>query len=177
MKQLAYVIYTSGSTGKPKGVLLEHRNVSRLMTVTADYYQFNQQDVWCLFHSYVFDFSVWEMWGALFYGGRAIVVPSRIAKSTEDFFELVCNEGVTVLNQTPSAFRALIAAQALALQTLRIQGQQRADVSVSYIYDGELRPSESFGRTSGVSVATAGSAFESALTRDFPLYPVPAGAR
>lgn len=104
----AYVIYTSGTTGKPKGVLIPHSNVIRLFTATEQWYSFDEHDVWTIFHSFAFDFSVWEMWGALFYGGRAIVVPSRVAKSTEDFFELVCNEGVTVLNQTPSAFTQFI---------------------------------------------------------------------
>lgn len=104
----AYVIYTSGTTGKPKGVLIPHSNVIRLFTATEQWYSFGEQDVWTVFHSFAFDFSVWELWGALFYGGRAIVVPSRIAKSTEDFYELVCSEGVTVLNQTPSAFTQFI---------------------------------------------------------------------
>lgn len=102
--QLAYVIYTSGSTGKPKGVLLEHQNVSRLMTVTAADYQFNQQDVWCLFHSYVFDFSVWEIWGALAYGGKLFIPSKAEVQDTETFVRLCQQQQLTVLNQTPSAF-------------------------------------------------------------------------
>ncbi|WP_032623280.1 AMP-binding protein, partial [Pseudomonas syringae] len=62
---LAYVIYTSGSTGLPKGVMVEHRNVARLFSATADWFAFGEQDVWALFHSFAFDFSVWEIWGAL----------------------------------------------------------------------------------------------------------------
>ncbi|RLT97984.1 non-ribosomal peptide synthetase [Ketobacter sp.] len=104
----AYVIYTSGTTGKPKGVLIPHSNVIRLFTATDQWFGFNQQDVWTLFHSFAFDFSVWELWGALFYGGRVIIVSSQLAKSTEDFYQLVCEEGVTVLNQTPSAFTQFI---------------------------------------------------------------------
>ena len=104
----AYVIYTSGTTGKPKGVLIPHSNVIRLFTATDQWFGFNDQDVWTLFHSFAFDFSVWELWGALFYGGHVIIVPSKVAKSTEDFYQLVCDEGVTVLNQTPSAFTQFI---------------------------------------------------------------------
>ncbi|HEU4964844.1 MAG TPA: amino acid adenylation domain-containing protein [Bacilli bacterium] len=110
---LAYVIYTSGSTGKPKGVLIPHRNAVRLFTETEAWYGFHEQDVWTLFHSYAFDFSVWEIWGALFYGGKLVIVPYLTSRSPEAFYELLCAEGVTVLNQTPSAFRQLIAAEEL----------------------------------------------------------------
>jgi amino acid adenylation domain-containing protein len=109
--QLAYVIYTSGSTGQPKGVMVEHRNVTRLFAATQAWFEFNERDVWTLFHSFAFDFSVWELWGALLYGGRLVVVPQGITRSPQEFYELLCREGVTVLNQTPSAFRQLIAAQ------------------------------------------------------------------
>ncbi len=107
----AYVIYTSGSTGKPKGVLVTHRNVVRLMLATQKWYNFNDKDVWTLFHSCAFDFSVWEIWGALFFGGHLIVVPHSVTRSPEEFYNLLCDEGVTVLNQTPSAFRQLIQAE------------------------------------------------------------------
>ncbi|RMS24706.1 non-ribosomal peptide synthetase, partial [Pseudomonas syringae] len=109
---LAYVIYTSGSTGLPKGVMVEHRNVARLFSATEDWFGFNEQDVWALFHSFAFDFSVWEIWGALLHGGRLLIVPQLVSRSPEDFYTLLCSAGVTVLNQTPSAFRQLIAAQA-----------------------------------------------------------------
>ncbi|KYC42731.1 non-ribosomal peptide synthetase [Scytonema hofmannii PCC 7110] len=108
---LAYVIYTSGSTGKPKGVLVNHNNVIRLFAATELWYHFNSQDVWTLFHSYAFDFSVWEMWGALLHGGRLIVVPYIVTRSPESFYRLLCQEKVTILNQTPSAFRQLIQAE------------------------------------------------------------------
>ncbi|WP_019506242.1 non-ribosomal peptide synthetase [Pleurocapsa sp. PCC 7319] len=105
---VAYVIYTSGSTGKPKGVLVKHFNVVRLFTATQDWYKFDRNDVWTLFHSYAFDFSVWELWGALIYGGKLVVVPYLVSRSPENFWQLLSNEGVTVLNQTPSAFLQLI---------------------------------------------------------------------
>jgi amino acid adenylation domain-containing protein len=112
---LAYVIYTSGSTGKPKGVLISHFNVTRLFDATARWFDFGDTDVWTLFHSYAFDFSVWEMWGALLFGGRLVVVPYWVSRSPQAFRQLVIDEKVTVLNQTPSAFRQFIDAdQALA---------------------------------------------------------------
>lgn len=108
----AYVIYTSGSTGKPKGVLVTHANVMRLFQATDHWFNFTADDVWTLFHSYAFDFSVWEIWGALLYGGRVVVVPYLTSRSPHNFYRLLVAEGVTVLNQTPSAFRQLIQAEA-----------------------------------------------------------------
>ena len=104
-ENLAYLIYTSGSTGKPKGVMVTHGNVVRLMRATEGWFGFNEQDVWTMFHSYAFDFSVWEVWGALLYGGRLAVVPYWVSRSPEAFYQLVKERGVTVLNQTPSAFQ------------------------------------------------------------------------
>jgi amino acid adenylation domain-containing protein/FkbH-like protein len=105
---LAYVIYTSGSTGRPKGCQITHANLVRLFSATQDWFHFDEHDVWTMFHSYAFDFSVWELWGALIYGGKLVVVPSLVSRSPEEFYQLLQNEAVTVLNQTPSSFRQLI---------------------------------------------------------------------
>ncbi|MFC5288278.1 amino acid adenylation domain-containing protein [Actinokineospora guangxiensis] len=110
----AYIIYTSGSTGTPKGVVVPHKNVSRLLSATDHWFGFGPDDVWTLFHSYAFDFSVWELWGALLRGGSLVVVDHQTSRSPEAFLELLARERVTVLNQTPSAFRQLDAADAAA---------------------------------------------------------------
>jgi amino acid adenylation domain-containing protein/non-ribosomal peptide synthase protein (TIGR01720 family) len=104
----AYVIYTSGSTGQPKGVPITHRHVTRLFTQTDHWFGFGPDDVWTLFHSFAFDFSVWEIWGALLHGGRLVVVPFAVSRAVDRFRDLLVREGVTVLSQTPSAFRQLV---------------------------------------------------------------------
>ncbi|WP_338071370.1 amino acid adenylation domain-containing protein, partial [Actinomadura bangladeshensis] len=104
---LAYVIYTSGSTGAPKGVEVTHRNVTSLLTGARDWAAFGPADVWAWCHSHAFDFSVWEIWGALATGGRVVVVPWDVVRSPADLWRLLTASGVTVLNQTPSAFYQL----------------------------------------------------------------------
>ncbi|MCI0598394.1 MAG: amino acid adenylation domain-containing protein [Beijerinckiaceae bacterium] len=116
----AYVIYTSGSTGRPKGVMVTQANVTRLFKATEAEFGFGPEDVWTLFHSCAFDFSVWEMWGALLYGGRLIVVPYWVTREPEAFYDLLKQSQVTVLNQTPSAFRQLLQTEAFAAEHARL---------------------------------------------------------
>lgn len=104
----AYVIYTSGSTGKPKGVICTHRNVMRLFSSTQKKFFFSESDRWTLFHSIAFDFSVWEVFGALLYGGTLVIVSPETARDTLAFSGLLVEQGITVLNQTPSAFYNLV---------------------------------------------------------------------
>ncbi|WP_443333996.1 non-ribosomal peptide synthase/polyketide synthase [Streptomyces sp. MNU103] len=123
----AYVIYTSGSTGTPKGVVVTHRNVLRLFDATDHWFGFGADDVWTLFHSYAFDFSVWELWGPLLFGGRLVVVPHAVSREPGAFLELLRRERVTVLNQTPSAFHELIRAD---------EAVGGADLSLRYVVFG-----------------------------------------
>jgi amino acid adenylation domain-containing protein len=126
---LAYVIYTSGSSGKPKGVLVEHRQVVRLLHATDGLFDFGPGDTWALLHSYAFDFSVWEMWGALAKGGRLVVVPADAVRDHDALLEILRAERVTVLNQTPAAFRGLRA-------TLAATGRSFTDLDVRTIVFG-----------------------------------------
>ncbi|KAF9149208.1 hypothetical protein BGX21_006021, partial [Mortierella sp. AD011] len=105
---LAYVIFTSGSTGKPKGVMVEHAQLNRLFDASSVWYNFTKSDVWLLTHTFSFDFSVWEIWGALRHGGKLIIPSYSVTQSPEDSFRMVCERGVTVLNMTPSAFKPMI---------------------------------------------------------------------
>ncbi|ORT57421.1 non-ribosomal peptide synthetase [Streptomyces sp. CB03238] len=116
---LAYVIYTSGSTGRPKGVAVEHRSVLNLLANSSGLYRFDEQDVWTVFHSYAFDFSVWELWGSLLTGGRAVIVPQDVARDPESMWTLLRDEGVTILSQTPTAFRELVLTAGEPLPALR----------------------------------------------------------
>jgi len=128
-EDLIYIIYTSGSTGKPKGAMLCHRNVVRLIKNENYLFDFSENDVWTMFHSVAFDFSVWEMYGALLYGGKLILVADDIAKDPKLFLDLLRKEQVTVLNQTPSYF--------YNLQDVELSIEDK-DLKVRYIiYGGE----------------------------------------
>ena len=127
----AYIIYTSGSTGVPKGCVIPHEQVVRLFDATSAWFNFGSKDVWTLFHSPAFDFSVWEIWGALLHGGRLVMVSHDTTRDPEQFWHLLREERVTVLNQTPSAFQQLAAAEELlpaattpiALRTIIFAGE------------------------------------------------------
>lgn len=101
---LAYIIFTSGTTGFPKGVMIEHRNVVRLFHNDSPLFNFSSNDVWTLFHSYAFDFSVWELFGALLFGGTTVIIPAHVRKDPYAYMDILEKEQVTILNQTPSAF-------------------------------------------------------------------------
>jgi surfactin family lipopeptide synthetase C len=107
---LAYIIYTSGSTGRPKGVQVTHANVGWLVAGASQRFSLSESDAWSMTHSYAFDVSVFEMWGALWHGGRLVVAPRQAARSPDELLDLLRRERVTVFSQTPSAFRQFMLA-------------------------------------------------------------------
>lgn len=107
---IAYIIYTSGTTGKPKGVIISHKNVIGLFKICTEWGKFNESDVWTWFHSYAFDFSVWEIFGALLFGGRLIVVPISAKSNPKILASLIEKEKATVVSLTPTAFKNFLAA-------------------------------------------------------------------
>ncbi|MEO5878508.1 MAG: amino acid adenylation domain-containing protein, partial [Streptosporangiaceae bacterium] len=128
LDRLAYVIFTSGSSGGPKGVPVGHEALANLFAATTDF-GFGPDDVWTLFHSFAFDYTVWELWGCLVHGGTLVVVPAGSTLSAEDFWSLLHREGVTVLNQTPAVFREMTLAEpgrlaGLALRHLIFGGEK-----------------------------------------------------
>jgi amino acid adenylation domain-containing protein len=128
----AYMIYTTGTTGNPKGTRITHHNVVRLFKATADSFKFNSSDVWCLFHSYGFDFSVWEMFGALLFGGKLAIPTRSEILSPQKFYEFIEKNRVSILNQTPSALRSVLKEWTHKLPSLRyiVSGGEALEPSV-----------------------------------------------
>ncbi|WP_246350949.1 non-ribosomal peptide synthase/polyketide synthase [Nocardia barduliensis] len=129
---VAYVIYTSGSTGRPKGVTVSHREAVTLFTNAAERFDLGPDDVWTMFHSYAFDFAVWEIWGALLSGGKVVVVDYDTSRSPEAFVNIVARERVTVLSQTPSAFYGFAEAE----RRYRESGCPAGDLALRYVVFG-----------------------------------------
>ncbi|KAF9097600.1 hypothetical protein BGX27_000940 [Mortierella sp. AM989] len=143
---LAYVMYTSGSTGKPKGVMVEHTQVVRLFDATSAWYNLDARDTWIMTHTFSFDISVWEIWGALRYGSRLIIPSYRTTQSSEDFYKLICKHGVTVFSITPSALRPLIRLQAHSdlrdqLRYIILVGEAHEPSMLKSLYDTRPRNS------------------------------------
>ena len=132
----AYIIFTSGSTGKPKGCPISHRNLVRLFINDKSLYDFNSADVWIMAHSYCFDLSVWEMYGALLFGGKIIIPDRNEVRDISAFVRIVSEQKVTILNQTPGAFYKFI--------DTALEGVNKKPLSIRYvIFGGEkLDPSK-----------------------------------
>ncbi|MFJ1751917.1 amino acid adenylation domain-containing protein [Kitasatospora sp. NPDC088134] len=135
----AYIIYTSGSTGRPKGVVVTHHNAARLFAACEASFDFGPDDVWSLLHSFAFDFSVWELWGALAKGGRVVIASKDVVRDPEAVFDLLATERVTVLSQTPAAFQGL---RAQAAQS----GRSFAELALrTVVFGGDALSARDFG--------------------------------
>ncbi len=129
---VAYVIYTSGSTGRPKGVVVSHRQAVTLFTRAAERFDLGRDDVWTMFHSYAFDFAVWEMWGPLVSGGRVVVVDHDTSRAPDALVRILVRERVTVLSQTPSAFYGFADAE----RRYRESGSAAGELALRYVVLG-----------------------------------------
>jgi amino acid adenylation domain-containing protein len=175
-ENLAYVIYTSGSTGRPKGVQIRHRSVVHLLEAIRPLLQFGEGDIWTVVHSYAFDFSVWEIWGPLLSGGRLVVVPLWVTQSPAAFYELLCSEQVTILNQTPSALRQLAqarreaadAGRGLSLRRIICGGEAFPPELARQLLDWDLAVWNFYGPTEA-TVWTAVHPVESANGASIPI--------
>lgn len=129
----AYVVYTSGSTGEPKGVVMTHANVVRLVRSMDDIIDVGPDDVWTCLHTFAFDASVWEIWGALLHGSRLVVVASETARAADALHSLLRAERVTVALQTPRAFEQLIAVDS------ELDDATRGELALRYFLTGADR--------------------------------------
>lgn len=169
----AYVIYTSGSTGRPKGVVVTHANVLALLDAAASRFDFSADDVWTLYHSYSFDFSVWEMWMPIYTAARMVGVPQAVAREPRRFIQHLRVHGVTVLNQVPSVFRhmteAYLEAGAPALD-LRyvIFGGEAVDLAAIASFDARCPdPRPAWVNMYGITEATVHVTYKRLSPHDF----------
>lgn len=164
----AYIIYTSGTTGLPKGTIVRHEQISSLLEHTLPMFEFSSADRWTLFHSFSFDFSVWEMFGALTTGAELIIVPEFIVKDTSQFARLLADQNVTVINQTPSAFYQLIQAQESKEWTPRyviFGGEALAPGKVAAW--AQEHPTANLINMYGITETTIHATFKKMMLRDF----------
>ncbi|MEU8497102.1 amino acid adenylation domain-containing protein [Streptomyces lavendulae] len=156
----AYVIYTSGSTGTPKGCVVGHREVLALLDACATVFSFHPGDVWTVTHSFSFDFSVWELWGALLSGGTAVLVPPDVARDPDAFAGLLESRQVTVLSQTPSMFGFLVAQLGRARRSLprlryAVLGGEAANLQDALTWlDAEMAPNARLVNMYGITETT-----------------------
>ncbi|WP_144209886.1 condensation domain-containing protein, partial [Mycobacterium tilburgii] len=156
-EDLAYLIYTSGTTGKPKGVAVTHRNATSLLEKLHATVPAGPGQVWSQWHSYSFDVSVWEIFGALLHGGRLVIVPEAVVRSPEDLHALLISEKVSVLCQTPSA-AAMLPSDGLESTVLFVAGEALPSEVVDRWAPGGRTIVNAYGPTEGTIYAAMSGA-------------------
>jgi amino acid adenylation domain-containing protein len=107
---LAYLIYTSGSTGRPKGVLIEHRSLTAFLHWVRDELSDQELSGVLASTSICFDLSVFEIFGALSWGGTLILVENALQLAG---MSTATAASVRVINTVPSAIRELLRLEAI----------------------------------------------------------------
>ncbi|WP_297848686.1 amino acid adenylation domain-containing protein, partial [Mycobacterium sp.] len=186
---IAYTIYTSGTTGVPKGVAVTHHNATQLFaSLGAAGLPAAPGKVWSHCHSLAFDFSVWEIFGALLHGGRVLVVPDGVVRSPKDLHALLVAEQVDMLTQTPSEAGMLspegldsavlaVAGEACPVEVVERWASGRVMVNVYGPTEITIVAAVSAPLTPGPDVPPIGSPVSGAalFVLDGCLRPVPAG--
>src|SRR5581483_8302167 len=98
----AYVIYTSGSTGTPKGVAGTHRGmVSRLCWFAGEFPEQRAVRV-AVKTSIGFVDGSTELWGALAFGGCAVMVGPGAAREPAELVSVLGRQGVGRVTVVPT---------------------------------------------------------------------------
>ncbi|CAL9628813.1 Dimodular nonribosomal peptide synthase [Streptomyces sp. enrichment culture] len=119
-ERTAYVIFTSGSTGRPKGVMVSHGALLNLLLAMGDATRTGPRDVLVAVTTLAFDIAAVEMYLPLLTGATLVVAPADTVRDPAALCGLVRSVGATVIQATPSLYRAMTSADPDALRGLTV---------------------------------------------------------